>query len=90
MSRQGVRCSHVAHWWFEDSECDRRAGHEGHHAVVGADLYWNDSGDQVFPLARSDEHTSRGRAADSPRWCEVCQAWGDHHTDRHPNRGLSG
>lgn len=21
---------------------------------------------------------------DSPRWCETCQAYGDHHTDRHP------
>lgn len=22
--------------------------------------------------------------ADSPRWCDRCQRWGDHHTDRHP------
>lgn len=22
---------------------------------------------------------------DSPRWCEVCKGWGDHHTDRHPS-----
>jgi hypothetical protein len=22
--------------------------------------------------------------ADSARWCATCQAWGDHHTDRHP------
>lgn len=22
-------------------------------------------------------------AQDSPRWCETCQAYGDHHTDRH-------
>lgn len=21
--------------------------------------------------------------ADSPRWCETCNAYGDHHTDRH-------
>jgi hypothetical protein len=21
---------------------------------------------------------------DSPRWCKRCQAWGEHHTDRHP------
>lgn len=20
---------------------------------------------------------------DSPRWCDICEAWGDHHTDRH-------
>lgn len=25
---------------------------------------------------------SRG-VADSSRWCEKCQAWGDHHSDRH-------
>lgn len=22
--------------------------------------------------------------ADSPRWCEICKAYGDHHTDKHP------
>lgn len=33
--------------------------------------------------------------ADSPRWCATCQAYGDHHTDRHcdpgtkPNEGRS-
>ena len=26
---------------------------------------------------------------DSPRWCERCQAHGDHHTDRHPAGLLS-
>jgi hypothetical protein len=25
------------------------------------------------------------RTPDSPRWCDKCQAWGDHHTDRHPD-----
>jgi hypothetical protein len=23
---------------------------------------------------------------DSPRWCEQCGAYGDHHTDRHPTQ----
>jgi hypothetical protein len=29
--------------------------------------------------------------ADSPRWCEVCQKYGDHHTDRHrfPNHSAT-
>lgn len=22
---------------------------------------------------------------DSPRWCAVCNAYGDHHTDKHPS-----
>lgn len=22
--------------------------------------------------------------SDSPRWCEACNAFGNHHTDRHP------
>jgi hypothetical protein len=27
------------------------------------------------------------RTKDSPRWCDHCQLWGDHHTDRHdPDR----
>lgn len=21
---------------------------------------------------------------DSPRWCDICRTYGDHHTDRHP------
>lgn len=20
---------------------------------------------------------------DSPRWCDICKGWSDHHTDRH-------
>lgn len=24
------------------------------------------------------------KTTDSPRWCAKCQAWGEHHTDRHP------
>ena len=24
---------------------------------------------------------------DSPRWCAVCDAYGNHHTDRHVSRG---
>lgn len=28
----------------------------------------------------------RIKAADSPRWCETCQLWGEHHTDRCPYR----
>lgn len=26
----------------------------------------------------------RPRTPDSPRWCESCGEYGDHHTDRHP------
>lgn len=27
------------------------------------------------------------RTKDSPRWCNECRQWGDHHTDRHdPDR----
>lgn len=26
---------------------------------------------------------SLSHAPDSPRWCEICKAYGDHHTDRH-------
>lgn len=26
----------------------------------------------------------RIKAMDSARWCAVCNAYGDHHTDRHP------
>lgn len=29
------------------------------------------------------------RATDSPRWCVTCDAWGDHHTDRHPFLSVS-
>lgn len=25
----------------------------------------------------------RIKAQDSPRWCEICRAWGNHHTDKH-------
>lgn len=31
-----------------------------------------------------DLHMTKMTSRDSPRWCETCQAWGDHHTDRHP------
>jgi hypothetical protein len=24
--------------------------------------------------------------ADSPRWCDHCKAWGNHHTDRCPGK----
>lgn len=25
------------------------------------------------------------KLTDSPRWCDQCRSWGNHHTDRHPN-----
>lgn len=27
---------------------------------------------------------------DSPRWCDYCQVWGNHHTDRHPEPDCAG
>lgn len=28
------------------------------------------------------------KTPDSPRWCAKCDAWGEHHTDRHPEPTL--
>lgn len=28
-------------------------------------------------------------ATDSPRWCATCNAYGDHHTERHPLTGMT-
>jgi hypothetical protein len=35
------------------------------------------------------EAERRHKAADSPRWCAICNRWGEHHTDRCPNAALA-
>lgn len=40
-------------------------------------------------MTRQSHLHQRGGAPDSPRWCDRCRRWGDHHTDRHPEPELA-